>query len=107
MTWADFRQIILQLGIPVAYGTFKVTQSPPFLSYGQDGRSDLMADNIHYLKITDGYLELYTAQKDTTTENKIEEILTSHGFAWSWEYENFLDSENLVMVRWEFDFIGG
>lgn len=107
MTWADFRQVILQLGIPAAYDHFDVKQSPPYLAYRTSERPDLMADDTHYYPRTLGDLELYTKIKDLVTEKRIEDILDANKIPWGFEYETFLDSEGVFLVRWGFELMGG
>lgn len=100
MTWSDFRQVILQLGIPSAYDHFDVAQTPPYIAYRTADRPDLMADNTHYYPRTIGELELYTKTKDLTTEKQIEDLLTANKIPWSFEYEDYIDSEGVFLVRW-------
>lgn len=107
MTWADFRKIINTLGYPSAYGLFNTAQSPPYFLYGIEDRSDLMADNIHFLEITDGYLELYTSYPEFEISKQVEKLLTDNNIPWGFENEARIEDEKVWYRRWGFSFIGG
>lgn len=107
MIWSDFYKIISQLGYPARYGTFSQAQNPPYILYGLDDRSDLMADDAHYLKITNGYLELYTTVPELDIQKQIEEHLAANGIAWDFDDQREIAEEKVWLTRWVFDFIGG
>lgn len=107
MTWADFRRIIEKSNLPSRYGLFNTAQTPPYLIYGTDDKSALMADNIHYLPITNGYLELYTEFPEFEIQKQIQDLLTANQIPWSFENEAHLDTENVWLTRWAISFIGG
>lgn len=107
MTWGELGIILHTTGINAAYHHFNKKTKPPFMVFAQDGRDDLNADNIHYLQIVDGYVELYTETKQPDLEQAIENTLTEHNIPYGWENEIFIESEKVYMVRWAIDFIGG
>lgn len=106
MTWGELGTILRATGMPAAYHHFNTPQKLPFIGYGQDGRDDFNADNIHYVKIIDGYVELYTDKKQPDLEEKIETALTENKIPYGWEIETWIDSEKVFMVRWAINFIG-
>lgn len=107
MTWGEFGATIRTTGLRAAYHHFNTPQKLPFIVFAQDGRDDLNADNTHYVKIIDGYVELYTDTKQPDLEESIETTLAEHQIPYSWENEIYIDSEKIYMVRWAINFIGG
>lgn len=101
----DIKKVLEAVGIPVAYRQFvplkdKPVPNPPFMVYvispedasGADGRNFLVQRHIS--------VELYTDEKDTELEEKVEALINS--VDWT-KYEEYIESEALYMVTWEYD----
>jgi len=101
MTTKEVANMIKSIGIPYAYYQFPETvQSPPFICFYYAGSNDFLADDVNYAKIDRLVIELYTAEKDFTLEEKTEEALMSEGFVWTKE-ENYIDTEKLYEIIYE------
>ena len=97
MTYKQVYQMLLEVGIPVAYNHFDTPQELPFICYVYDDDNDLMADNINYQKIRSVSIELYTQNKDFDLEATVEAVLTANELPFS-RSEDYLDSERMYMV---------
>lgn len=91
----------------VAYLRFKQATSPPFIIYGLAGSSDVHADNRHYFKIDDGFVELYSDDKMPEVERKIEKAFSDNQIPWEKEYEEYIESQRMMCVRWSIQLLGG
>ena len=106
MTYVDLINELKDLGLPVTYGSFKTSPTPPFITvqFAYDG--DFIADNQNYQDIGNYQIELYTTVKHPPTEqlvqNKLKELRLPYN-----KVETFLDSEDLYQVIYEFQIIGG
>ena len=69
----------------------------PFIAYMVDGSDNFGADNIVYKAINSVRIELYTENKDTTSEGLIEDMLTSHGIYWEKD-ETYIDDERCYEI---------
>ncbi len=107
MTFKDFGKILKGAGFNAAQVRFNKAQPLPYVIYGAAGRSDIHADNIHYFKIPDGYVELYTENKSAALEERLEAALESAAIPWEWDYEQYIESEHMMVVRWNIQMIGG
>ena len=65
---------------------------PPYIIYWTPDRDDFRADNTNYVRIATLVVELYTTEKDPTTESAIEAWFESHELAPDIE-ETYLDTE--------------
>lgn len=97
-------EILRQAGIPFAYDHFAEGESPapPFICYLLPGSSNFAADGKVYYRISDVRIELYTDSKDLAAEQKLEEVLDSHGIFYN-KTETWIDSEKLYEVLYQFD----
>ena len=106
MKQAELYQELKSLGLPVAYGSFKETQTPPFITYQFSYGSDLIADNQNYKEIENFQIELYTAIKHPPIESLVQDKLKELRLPYS-KVEVFLDSEDLYQVIYEIQLMGG
>ncbi len=106
MTLEEIYQALKSIGLPVVYRAFKVPQNPPFLVYLFAYKSDLMAENQNYVEIDNFQVELYTENKDPTTEKLVENKLKELGLPYS-KTETFLQSEGLFQLVYDIQLIGG
>lgn len=107
MTWNDFGKVMDAVGVPHVYNSFKQPTKLPFMAYLTEREPDFMADNIHYLPMTDGILELYTNKKDFALEGRIKALLTQNKIPYRFEMENIDSHEGFHVTRWGIFFIGG
>lgn len=90
---------------PAAYLAFKEKTKPPYIIYALSGDEDVMADNEHYLRVADGFVELYTQSKDLQTQAMLEAALRKLGVAWEKENEDYIPDQRIMYVRWHIQFI--
>lgn len=99
MTYKEVATMIAGFGLPYAYYQFPegTDQACPFVCFYFNNSNDLVADVTNYQKIRPLIIELYTDNKDFTTEATIEAALNSSGLVYARE-ETYLDSERMYMV---------
>jgi hypothetical protein len=99
MTLQEAASMVREIGLPFSYYQFdeNTAVAPPFICFYYPEDFDLKADGINYKKITSLVIELYTDSKDFASEAAVENVLRSHGLAWS-RVETYIDSEKLYMV---------
>ncbi len=103
---AYLAQILGQAGIPVARGSFKKAQPPPYIVYVFSHSNNFTADSKVYLKRDNYQVELYTEKKDIALEEKLEGIFDDYGLVYD-KTETFLQSEQLLEIIYEIQMIGG
>lgn len=83
----------------VAYRAFPIGAAPslPFICFMEVESNNFVADSKVYQKFTDVNIELYTDQKDQTTESAIESMLNDNNLVWDKE-EYYIDSENMLQI---------
>lgn len=85
----------------VAYRAFPIGEAPelPFICYLATNSNNFVADNKVYHKIQEVDIELYTRNKDITSETLVEDALDANGIVWE-KYEEFIDSENCFQITY-------
>lgn len=106
MTQAELYQALKAIGYPIAYGSFTSPVTPPFITYQFTYSNDMMADNVNYVAIEDFQIELYTAKKDLTAEQKVQDKLKELGLPYR-KFETYLDEEKVYQILYEIQLIGG
>lgn len=93
--------MVAGIGLPYAYYQFPegTEQACPFICFYFTNSNDLAADDTNYQKIRPLAIELYTDNKDFTTEAAVESALNSNGLVYARE-ETYLDSERMYMVTY-------
>ncbi len=106
MTYKQISTLVSSIGLPYAYYQFPndTPQTPPFICFFFDESDDLAADNINYQLIRHIFLELYTSEKDFATEATVETALKGAEIFYN-RSEQYLDSERLYMVVYEFEVV--
>ena len=106
MTYKEVATLISNTGIPYAYDHFEEGNAPPppFICFFFDGSGDMSADNTNYQKIRPLTLELYTDNKDFSTEETVEAALNGADLVFS-RSETYIDSEKLYEVVYSTDII--
>jgi len=111
MTLAELNQALKAIGYPVAYSHFVDTPQnpapkPPFIVYREAYSSDVMADNINYVGVSNIQIELYTDHKDLTAEAAVQNKLKELGLPYS-KTGTYLEDEKLFQTIYEIQLIGG
>lgn len=102
----DLYKVLRSLGIPVAYHHFETEQKPPYMIYLMDFETDFMADNIHYMDINSGEIEIYTEKKNIELEYALRNALSQNNhIVYGKLNEDFIDTEGVFLVRYYFEFI--
>lgn len=101
MTYKKVATMVAGIGLPYAYYQFPegTAQACPFICFYFTNSNDLAADDTNYQKIRPLAIELYTDNKDFTTEAAVESALNSNGLVYARE-ETYLDSERMYMVTY-------
>ena len=99
MTYKEIASMIAGINLPYAYDHFGEGNAspPPFICFYFDGSADLAADNVNFLRIRPLIVELYTDNKDITTEEKVEAALNAAGLVYS-RSEVYIDTERMYEV---------
>ncbi|HHX60620.1 MAG TPA: hypothetical protein GX707_07895 [Epulopiscium sp.] len=100
MNFERLYNTLLQIGIPVTYSHFKKQVALPYIIYLANGSNNFGADNKVYYGTEHMAIELYTENKDTNQELKVESLLDEN--EWFYEkYETYIDTEKMYQVRYE------
>lgn len=85
----------------VAYRQFREgsAQNLPFIVYYVEGSDNFLADGKVYLPRQNVAIELYTQEKDVTTEALLEEKLNDNNIPWEKD-EDYIDSEHMYMITY-------
>lgn len=102
MELKELYEILKSTGIPVAYRAFSEDTAPdmPILVYFVLYSNNFSADSVVYKKINHIQIDLYTKNKDTESEDKVENALSS--FFWEKD-EEYLDDERCYRVTYELE----
>ena len=86
----------------VAYRAFPVGAAPalPFICFQETESNNFMADTKVYYKITNVDIELYTDQKDPTTEAALEKVLNDNQLSWN-KSEVYIESEDVLELIYD------
>ena len=111
MTLQELYTALKAIGYPVAYSHFLDTQqspapAPPFITYREAYSSDVMADNLNYVGVSNIQIELYTDRKDPAAEAAVQNKLKELGLPYS-KTETYIEDERLFQVIYEIQLIGG
>lgn len=85
----------------IAYRQFREGFAPalPFIVYYVEGSDNILADNKVYLARQDVTIELYSQEKDVTSEGLLEAKLDANNIPWQ-KYEDYVDSEHMYMISY-------
>lgn len=88
----------------VAYRSFPVGNAPelPFICYLETGSNNAFADNRVYKKIKGIEIELYSENKDTVSEERIEDVLDANMIPWEKD-EDYIESERMLRVTYRLE----
>ena len=106
MTTSQIAALIASIGLPSAYDHFPEKSAPdlPFICFRYDQQNNFNADNTTRQKIVSLSVELYTANKDITSENAVEAVLVANDMPYT-KTETYIDSEKLYLNLYETEVI--
>lgn len=91
--------------IKTVYGYTDVTKDLPKIVISIEQGSNFGADNHVYVQGWDFTLDLYTADKDPTTEKKIKDLLNGAGIFWE-RSETYYSDEAVYEIEFTFSVLG-
>jgi hypothetical protein len=97
---AELFTLLKSTNLPVAYHHFKTPSEPPYIVYLFSYSSNFGADNKVYDAEKNFQVELYTTNKDPTSEALIEGLFDANDIYWD-KTETYIDSEGLYQVLYE------
>lgn len=104
MTLPELRELLKELGLPVAYFQWAIGQAPelPYILYYADEDNNFLADDTVY---ADGYavtVEVYSHRRDLELEQRVKELLKEKNLPYE-SYGEFLKSEDMYLKAYEFN----
>ena len=101
MKFKDIKTMIASIGLPYTYDSFpeNIAPNPPYIVFTYPNNNDFAADTTNYVSIDTLNIELYTANKDFTTEASVEAVLNANGFFYQ-KTETYIRQENLFQIRY-------
>lgn len=103
MTRLEISEMIATFGLPFAYYSFPIHQSPnlPFIIYYYEADDDVIADNNNFVKVDNLRIELYTESPDFQLIDQIDaQIPFSHS-----RETVFIQSEQMFQTIFESEVI--
>lgn len=106
MTSIEIATMIASTGLASAYNHFPEKAAPalPFICFYYDQPNNFNADNKTYQKVVSLTIELYTANKDLTSEAAVESVLAANELPYR-KSETFIDSEKMYLNTYETEVI--
>lgn len=97
MTHKKLFQLLSTLNLPVAYDHFETNKdvSLPFIVYREIAPTTFKADGITYYRPYEFEIELVTEKKDLTTEQQIENLLTTNNIPYDIDSEIWDQEEKI------------
>lgn len=105
MTLSDIYKILTSIeGFEkkVVYRAWARDKAPslPFICYLETQTDNFKADNKVYQVIQGIDIELYTKNKDITSEGLIESTLNDNNIVWE-KYEDYIEDQNCYQITYE------
>lgn len=96
MTYEEIKQMLLELGLPLAYWSFDEEDVPaaPYIIFSMPESDNLAADGRVYQKINKLYIELYVSSKSPRMEAQLEELLDAHKLFYN-RQEYYIEKDKL------------
>ena len=105
MTKDSFQAVLELTGLPVVYSHFRKATELPYIVFELNADTQTFADNTHLQEIAGGFVELYTAFKDTAAEKLVRDVLLEAGIAFGKDYESYDRESDTFVNRWRFQFL--
>ena len=99
MTYKQVFDMLKTTNLSVVYNSWEIGSVPalPYIVFTFPNNDDLFADNTNYQTIVQLNIELYSKNKDFTTEGTLESVLNSNGIPFQ-KSSVWIDSENLYQT---------
>lgn len=96
MTYDEIKQMLLELGLPVAYWNFDDEEVPaaPYIIFSMPESDNLAADGKVYKKPNKLYIELYVNSKSPRIEAQLEELMDAHGLFYN-RQEYYIEKDKM------------
>lgn len=96
MTYDEIKQMLLELGLPVAYWNFDDEEVPaaPYIIFSMPESDNLAADGKVYQKVNKLYIELYVNSKSPRIEAQLEELMDAHGLFYN-RQEYYIEKDKM------------
>lgn len=96
MTYEEIKQMLLELGLPVAYWNFDEEEVPaaPYIIFSMPESDNLAADGKVYQKVNKLYIELYVNSKSPRIEAQLEELMDAHGLFYN-RQEYYIEKDKM------------
>lgn len=106
MTTTEIAALIESMGLPSAYNHFPDKAAPPlpYICFYYDQPHNFNADNTTHQKVASLSIELYTANKDLTSEAAVEDVLVANDLPYT-NTETYIDSEKMYLNLYETEVI--
>ena len=105
MNQVEVVSLLNTLSIPSFYDHAPVDTKLPFIAIHSEQPDNFTADNYVYCEKWNFRIDLYTVEKDLTSEAAIKKLLNDNGIAWN-KTEQYLDDQNCWEVEFEFEVLG-
>lgn len=104
MSRERIEEMLAETGVPFSYHHFiqENAVDPPFLVWLNDESANFYADGVVYAVINGIDIELYTDEKNTELEEKIEDIFKKYNVSWEKE-EEYIESEQMYEVLYQME----
>ena len=104
MTKKEVADMVASCGFLWRYDHFSQTPAPPYIVYYYPNENDVFADDKNYVNRRSLHLELFTSEKDMTSEATVETQLAAAGLTW-YKQTDFLNDESLFQTTYEMEVI--
>ncbi len=93
------KDILEELGLPVAYDHFINPPSIPFILYRETETETFKADNKVYFIQPEYIIDLVVEYKSPELEAQLEEILNNHNLPFD-KAEDYIEAERIYQIRY-------
>ena len=99
MTYKQVFDMLKTTNLSVVYNSWEIGSVPalPYIAFTYPNNDDLFADNINDQTIVQLNIELYSKNKDFTSEGTLETVLKNNGIPFQ-KSSVWIDSENLYQT---------
>lgn len=99
MTYKQVFDMLKTTNLSVVYNSWEIGSVPalPYIVFTYPNNDDLFADNINYQTIVQLNIELYSKNKDFTSEGTLETVLINNGIPFQ-KSSVWLDSEDMYQT---------
>lgn len=96
MTYEEIEQMLLEMGLPVAYWNFDDEEVPtaPYIIFSLPESDNMAADGKVYQKVNKLYIELYVNSKSPRIEAQLEELMDAHGLFYN-RQEYYIEKDKM------------